>query len=193
MRIWFRDLYGHYFGANNLYIGCGKDREETSNSFRWTNLDMNADVKPDVVHNLNNLPLPFKDNEFDCVFSCHCLEHLDRMKFVECMADIHRILKPGGIFVGITPYGGADCAMGMPQHKMAFYELTWTSIDPRTYQIPGQFGENDDEGMPLRIWEQKELHLVPKAEFAADTELEWKARHLRNVIDDMHIVMRAVK
>lgn len=193
MRTWFRDLYGHYFGSNNLYIGCGNDREGTNNGHRWTNLDMNAKVHPDVLHNLNNMPLPFPDNEFDCVFSCHCLEHLDRMMFVECMADIHRILKPNGIFVGITPYGSSDCALGMPQHKQAFYELTWASIDPRIYQIPGQFGEYDDEGMPLRLWEQIEIHLVPKMEHAADPDLPWKARHLRNIIDDMHIVMKAVK
>jgi SAM-dependent methyltransferase len=193
MRQWFYDLYGQYFGKDNLYLGCGMDREDSRNGHRWINLDINAGVLPDVVHDLNHMPLPFRDNEFDCVFSCHCLEHLDRMRFVECMADIHRILRPNGAFIGITPYGASDCALGMPQHRQAFFELTWAAIDPRTYQIPGQFGEGDDEGMPLRIWNQVEMHLVPKKEYENDPELEWKAHHLRNVIDDMHIVMRAVK
>lgn len=61
----------------------------------FINVDYYADTPPDVVHNLDEFPYPFADDEFDLVEADHCLEHL-REPF-RVMQEIHRITKPGGI------------------------------------------------------------------------------------------------
>ena len=46
-------------------------------------------------------PLPFGDGEFDCVISFQVIEHIrDDRRFV---AEIHRVLRQGGIFIVTTP------------------------------------------------------------------------------------------
>lgn len=45
--------------------------------------------------------LPFPDETFDCVMSCSVLEH-DRY-FWRSTREVHRVLKPGGIFIAGVP------------------------------------------------------------------------------------------
>jgi SAM-dependent methyltransferase len=46
-------------------------------------------------------PLPFGDGSFDLVFAIYVLEHVnDPVGFAR---EIHRILKPGGLFLALTP------------------------------------------------------------------------------------------
>lgn len=187
-------VHNKFFGKDNLYVGCGVDYTSSTNGVRWVNLDMNPDNHPDLVWDVNNLPLPFKDDEFDCIFTCHTLEHLERNRFVEFAAEAHRILKNGGRLIGITPYGSNDVAMGMPQHRMTFYEVTWQGLDVRVYDKERKsFGSGDDELLPFRKWDLEVLFVIPYPEFQKDPELAWKAKHLRNIIQDMHAVMRVVK
>lgn len=56
----------------------------------------------DVVWDLEKTPLPFKDNEFDAVFSCSVLEHI--RNFIPLIEDIHRILKPKGKLIFYVPH-----------------------------------------------------------------------------------------
>lgn len=46
---------------------------------------------------------PYRDETFDAVFSCHMLEHLFADKAQVCIAEIFRILKPGGICRIVVP------------------------------------------------------------------------------------------
>ena len=80
-----------------LNLGCGKFKKEG-----YKNLDYDPRTKPDVLHDLNVFPYPFKDNIFDEVYSSHVLEHLD--KPFEVMAQIHRILKPKGKLTLLLPH-----------------------------------------------------------------------------------------
>ncbi|RMG99801.1 MAG: class I SAM-dependent methyltransferase [Chloroflexi bacterium] len=47
--------------------------------------------------------LPFAPAVFDVVFASWLLEHLKRP--LDTLAEIHRVLKPGGVFIFITPNG----------------------------------------------------------------------------------------
>lgn len=47
--------------------------------------------------------LPFADNRFDLVFSKSVLEHIHKPR--QYLAEIYRVLKPGGVFVALVP----DC------------------------------------------------------------------------------------
>ncbi len=61
----------------------------------FVNVDYYSRIQPDVVHDLDVIPYPFQEDEFDLVEADHCLEHL-RDPFA-VMREIHRITKPGGI------------------------------------------------------------------------------------------------
>lgn len=55
----------------------------------------------DEAHIGTGEDLPFEDGTFDVVFADNVMEHLDAPEVV--FAEIWRVLKPGGIFLGKTP------------------------------------------------------------------------------------------
>lgn len=78
-----------------LDIGCGKNKYNPENRDDQTvGLDKFKLEGVDVVHDLEQFPYPFSDDEFDMVIAYHSLEHVDR--FFELMEEINRILKRGG-------------------------------------------------------------------------------------------------
>jgi SAM-dependent methyltransferase len=184
----------NFFGPLNLSIGSSANHSyDPVGENKWVNLDMNPKANPDVLHNLNDLPLPFDDNTFDCVLATHVFEHLEKEKWLFVVADIHRILKPNGHMIAVTPHGSSDVAMGMAQHRQAFFECTWQSITPESYNRPGNNGYLDDEGFPFREWKADTLLLVPWPEFMDDPDLEFHAHHGRNYINEMHVIFKAIK
>lgn len=70
-------------------LGCGRQKKDG-----FVNVDWDPKAAPDVLHDLNALPYPFADGEFELVEAFHVLEHLD-LPF-EVMKELHRILAPGG-------------------------------------------------------------------------------------------------
>lgn len=52
----------------------------------------------------NELPLPFKDGEFDLVTCLETLEHLDDATLEATLNEISRVLAPGGMAVFTTPH-----------------------------------------------------------------------------------------
>ena len=63
-------------------------------------VDSNAKLSPDVVHDLNQVPWPFKDNQFDSVICHHqrqcanCTAFVEkRGRFILNFRIIHRIMQ----------------------------------------------------------------------------------------------------
>jgi len=48
--------------------------------------------------------LPFHDREFDAVIASEVLEHLDDDELARTLAEIHRVLKAGALFIGTVPF-----------------------------------------------------------------------------------------
>ena len=74
-----------------LNLGCGLDKREDC-----VNLDARKDVNPDVVWDLEKLPLPFKDEEFDEIIARDVIEHITFHKTEALLKELYRILKHGG-------------------------------------------------------------------------------------------------
>jgi SAM-dependent methyltransferase len=80
-----------------LNLGAGEDYREG-----YVNVDWQVETHPDVVHDLNVMPYPFADGEFDLIEASHVLEHLDRPFMV--MKEFRRILKKGGKLIVKVPH-----------------------------------------------------------------------------------------
>ena len=59
-------------GPRILDIGCGTNKVPGA-----IGMDVNPRTAADVIHDLDVLPYPFADDEFDHVEAAHCLEHLE--------------------------------------------------------------------------------------------------------------------
>ncbi len=81
---------------------------------------------PVICHNLNKFPWPFADGKAGEVRMDHVLEHLPDTGAV--MAEVRRILMPGGIFRGTVPYGLSHDFRTHWQHYRPFVARTFHAI-----------------------------------------------------------------
>jgi SAM-dependent methyltransferase len=121
-------------GKRVLDIGCGRNKYPGS-----VGLDHMPLPGVDVVASLEQV-LPFNDGEFDAVFANQVLEHVRDM--VGLMAEIHRILRPGGIFLAHTPYFRSSWAHIDPTHVRSFTINSMDFFVVGTYCYEGyRFGD----------------------------------------------------
>lgn len=99
-----------------------------------------VDKKEDIdVHNL-----PFEEETYDMIFSCHAFEHFENP--VQALREIHRVLKPGGVIYLITPYpcehqichADDDHIFVLTPHQMARL-LTYTKFTLYTFIVQQQY------------------------------------------------------
>ncbi len=80
-------------------------------------VDSNPKLSPDVVHDLNRMPWPFEDNQFDSIICHHVLEHL--MNFGPAMSELYRICRgEGEIYIELPHHSSYHASS--PDHKMRF-------------------------------------------------------------------------
>ena len=94
-----------------LNIGCGAFKKKG-----YINMDIDPDLLPDVVHDLNKFPYPFDDHAFELVEADHVLEHLESP--LRVMKEIHRILRKGGRVAVRVPHFSRGFTH--PDHKRGF-------------------------------------------------------------------------
>ena len=96
-----------------LNLGCGKNRLPDH-----INVDRLADVKPDLVFDLNVTPWPWENDSVDEIYMSHVLEHLGEttQTFLNIIVEIHRILKLAGKLTLRVPHPRSDGFTGDPTH-----------------------------------------------------------------------------
>ena len=108
-----------------LDIGCGKNKLPGA-----TGMDRVALPGVDVVHDIERVPWPFPENEFDVAHASHVLEHV--REFLAVMEQIHRVLKPSGRLVVKVPYYRHETAFRDPTHYRFFTERSFEYFVPVT-------------------------------------------------------------
>lgn len=98
--------------TNKLNLGCGNDIKAG-----WINLDSASLPGVDVVHDIENLPLPFVSNFFDEILCQDVLEHVE---YIPVLRELHRILKPGGTLTIRVPHFTSKNNFMDPTHRKMF-------------------------------------------------------------------------
>jgi len=130
-----------------LMLGCGHLREkrltpenQTKEFQNLVTCDINPSVNPDVLCDLNDIPWPFQDEEFDEIHAYEILEHLgyqgDYKSFFDHFNELYRILKPGGHLLASVPAWDKQWAWGDPGHRRVITEGTLLFLDQDNYNQP---------------------------------------------------------
>lgn len=100
-------------------------------------VDINPDRNPDVVWDLNNLPLPLNAGEFDEIHLYHVIEHLgsqgDYKQFFGMFEEFYRLLKPNGIVCLSFPHEESVWAFGDPSHTRVVSSLWFQFLSQKYY------------------------------------------------------------
>jgi SAM-dependent methyltransferase len=102
-----------------LHIGSGRAYKAGA-----VNVDLVAETNPDVVHDLNLSPWPFRDSTFTEILAYDVIEHLGDL--VRIAEEMHRVCKRGATIRITVPHYSCDNAYTDPTHKHLF---GWRSFD----------------------------------------------------------------
>ena len=135
-----------------LHLGCGNEKKLGA-----IGVDINPLLKPDVVHDLNSFPYPWKSNHFEKVVAENILEHLDNI--VRVMEELYRISKNGAVVYVTTGHFSSVDSFTDPTHRHFFTSSTFD------YFIPGtplyKYGYSKSRFKKLRVWVGPEKNLNP--------------------------------
>ena len=140
-------------GERRLNVGCGYRIKEG-----WINLDVANLPGVDVVHDLNDLPLPFPDEYFDYIECIDIIEHV--REFPDVMRELHRITAPGGHVRIEGPHFTSYTWPTDPTHRRAFaintFEFfTRRSMHERDYYFDFSFSHVADRRIGFqKVWYQ---------------------------------------
>jgi len=110
-----------------LNLGCGKDYKQG-----WINVDI-IHVKKDINYNLNKIPYPFKNNEFEEILLKMILEHID--KPLKVLKEVIRISKDDAKITIIVPHATSYANFTDIQHKTNFTETSFNQKFLEEYEL----------------------------------------------------------
>lgn len=157
------DLGAGYGGAARyLYerFGCRVDCLNLSEVQNQRNRDMNADRGADFVEHIEVIDgsfeaIPAPDQKYDLCWSQDAILHSGERETV--LAEVARVLKPGGVFLFTDPMQSDDCPQGVLQPVLdrihldtmgspgfyrevgSKYGLVFENFDERTFQLVNHY------------------------------------------------------
>lgn len=109
-----------------LNFGCGTNKID-----KFINIDICEKFEPDLVLDLENLPLPFESGTVEQITMLHFLEHVfpDTKQYGKFWSEIYRICKnDASIFIEI-PYHGHWTYRTDPTHVRAIHPYSFYMMD----------------------------------------------------------------
>lgn len=166
-----------------LDLACGNRKTEG-----FTGVDITLDgTQADFVVDLESYPWPFEDNSVTEIVCNHYIEHTGDL--IAFMNEVWRILEPGGIATFVSPYWSSVRCWQDPTHKRAISEQTYY------YFVKSWREENGLLHYPIKsnfeILDFK-YHINPDFKDIKGQDLEYAAKHLLNVYDDIKAVIKKI-
>jgi SAM-dependent methyltransferase len=109
--------------GRTLHIGCGPNTKEGD-----IGIDILSGPAVDVVHDLNVVPWPLDDDQFDEVICKDVLEHL--IDIPNTMREIHRVSRHDAIVRVSVPTGSSPDLFTDPTHIRGFGYQSFDYFDP---------------------------------------------------------------
>jgi SAM-dependent methyltransferase len=112
-------------GGHYVQLGPGhkrivpRDAEPLESEYTWQNLDY-------PEWDADNDPLPYDDRFINGICCYHSMDHF--AKPIQVLAEIQRVLIPGGWFVNVVPHYASELWHSDLTHKSQFATETWRSI-----------------------------------------------------------------
>lgn len=136
-----------------LLLGCGHSRvkrvydPEDPDWHDLVTLDWDPSVDPDVVANLDDYRLPFKDDSFDEIHAYEVLEHQgsqgDWRFFFNQFDEFARILRDRGMLCFTCPAGDSKWLWADPGHRRHISPETMIFLDRDQYRQLGKTAMTD--------------------------------------------------
>ena len=137
-----------------LDIGCGAKKLEIEGA-KVIGLDFYDNTLADVLCDLEEGELPFKDNEFDGIHTNHTLEHIRNI--IPLVDEMWRVVKPGGIIKIWVPYFASSLAHSSLDHVTFFSYTTFYVYreedpthylwEPTTFKVKSQYNWSGHFGL----------------------------------------------
>lgn len=105
---------------DNLKLNLGSGRKRYPS---FINIDRAKLPETDLVWDLEEVPLPFKDNSVSEIVSEHVLEHISNLP--RLLEEMYRITKPNGRWKIVVPYYKYEGTFRDPTHRCFFSENTF--------------------------------------------------------------------
>lgn len=111
--------------SRTLDLGCGKCPRNPFGADELFGVDVRDDLESNVKKaDLAIEPIPYEDESFEYLTAFDFIEHIPRIvyaptrrnAFVEFMNEAYRVLKPGGLFMSLTPIYPDALAFRDPTH-----------------------------------------------------------------------------
>jgi SAM-dependent methyltransferase len=178
-----------------LNLGCGSDHLDG-----WTNVDRKAPA--DQIVDLAATPWPWADGSVDQVKLIHTLEHLGTSVRIRLaiMAELYRVMKPGGLVQIVVPHPRHDHFLNDPTHVWPVTPDGLALFDQELNRAWQEQGASNstlglDLGVDFRLTRVRE---IPDPAWAELMARDWRAwehakRHQFNVIQAIEIDLETRK
>lgn len=160
-----------------LDLGCGANKWKSKGD-TVIGIDCVKMDGIDVVWDINKIPLPFKDGEFDVIITRHVLEHITELP--KMLDELHRILKIGGKLRIWVPHYSSPLAYTCPEHVKFFSIQMFDFYYPKERAIAPSYWDSNP-GFRLT---KKRLNYT--AEFATNSAMKALGNILNPIINWNH-------
>jgi SAM-dependent methyltransferase len=149
----------------SLDLGCGDKPRNPFRAAEWFGVDIREDLESKILcANLATQPIPCQTDHFDYCTAFDVIEHIPRIlpasdggthfPFIELMNEVHRVLKPGGLFLHQTPAFPCKQAFQDPTHVNIVTEDTFPYYfcEPNLYATKIGYGFNGRFELVYQGW-----------------------------------------